>query len=219
MYKNKLISKKEEKKQKEKNYNEKKQDDSYENQWNEDSVTHEDNHIYFYADVNTKNILQLNKCINELNNKFLSMKSDLNIKYNSEVAIPIYLHINSNGGYITDALAGVDKIKNSKIPIISIVEGYAASAATLLSIVAKKRQITENSSMLIHQLSGGMWGTYQQMIDDFQNCTYLENLTSKIYLNYSKGKLKKKKLKKYLKRDLMWDAKKCKELGLIDEII
>jgi hypothetical protein len=188
------------------------------------SVYCSDNHIYFYADVNTKNILYLNHYIRQLNVKYGGLEREMNLRYGLRggsgggSGMKIYLHINSYGGYITDALAGVDTIKESVLPIVSIIEGCAASAATLLSVVAQRREITRHSSMLIHQLSGGFWGTYEQMKDDMKNCDYLEELTSKIYLDHTHKKLKKKKLKKYLQRDILWDACKCKTLGLVDAI-
>ena len=182
-------------------------------------VSYEDNHIYFYDEVNTKSILILTKYIKAINTKLLLFKTDMEIKYNTQIDLEIYIHINSYGGYITDALSGVDAIRNSKIPITTIVEGAAASAATLLSIVGKKRQMTRNSSMLIHQLSGASEGTYEHMKDELVNCTYLEDICNKIYLENTKKKLKKKILDETLKHDLWWDANKCLHYGLVDEII
>lgn len=193
-------------------------DESY----NSNSITRTNNHIYFYCDVNTETILELNKNIMTINNEIKSNifnfeKNNDDMEFNIK-NFNIYLHINSGGGYITDALAGVDAILNSNIPITSIIEGHAASAATFLSIVCHKRIITKHSSMLIHQLSGGYWGTYEQMTDDYKNSTYLQKIIKKLYIEYSKGKLTNEKLDKYLKRDLYWSAKKCKKLCLVDEI-
>ena len=148
-------------------------DQDYEEDYSSEKVCCEENHIYFYDDVNTKNILTLIKYIKSTNTKLLLLQMDLELKHNITTNFKIFLHINSYGGYITDALSGVDAIKNSKIPITTIIEGAAASAATLLSIVGAERQITKNSSMLIHQLSGGSEGTYEQLKDNISNCTYL----------------------------------------------
>ena len=184
-----------------------------------EQVSCEENHIYFYDEVNTKNILALIKFIKSLNTKLLLFKMDLELKHEIPVDPKIFLHINSYGGYITDALSGVDAIKNSKIPITTIVEGAAASAATLLSVVGAERQITKNSSMLIHQLSGSSVGTYEQLKDDMLNCTYLENTCNKIYLSHTNKKLKRKVLDETLKHDLWWSADKCFQHGLVDEIL
>ena len=187
---------------------------------NESKVEVIDNHIYFYCDVNTKNILELNKAIFTLNKTLASFKKTSQIEYGIEISdLVIYLHINSMGGYVTDAFSGVDAIIGSQIPIYSIIEGYAASAATFLSIVCNKRYITIHSSVLIHQLSGGYWGTYQQMTDDMKNSKYLHKKIKRLYIEHCKGKMKKDKLDELLKRDLMLNFKKCKKMGLIDELI
>ena len=184
-----------------------------------DLVTYDENHIYFYDDVNTENILTLIKYIKTLNMKLLLTKTQFEIKYESTINLYIYLHINSNGGYITDALAAIDYIKKSKIPIISIIDGYAASAATLLSILCYKRQMSNYFSMLIHQLSGYSWGTYEQMNDDHENNVYLQNLMKQLYIEHSNGKLNDKKLDNVLKKDILWNPTKCLQNGLVDEIV
>lgn len=186
----------------------------------EQTVYSLNNHIYFYNDINTTSILELVKNINYLNKKIKNETSNYNITYDTECDsnVYIYLHINSFGGYVFDALAGVDTIINSEIPIISIIEGCAASAATFLSIVCYKRYMRPHSSMLIHQLSGGYWGTYEQMCDDMKNSKYLMKIIKDIYIEYSNQLLTSDKLDKYLKRDIWWSPKKCKKLGLIDEI-
>jgi ATP-dependent protease ClpP protease subunit len=178
-----------------------------------------DNHIYFYAEVNTETILELNKAILRLNKDMKNYMDVARCEYNMDVGeVCIYLHINSGGGYITDALSGVDTILKSNIPVISIVEGYVASAATLLSIVCAKRFMTKHSSMLIHQLSGGMWGTFEQMKDDMTNSSYLQKKIKEMYIEYGRGKMKKERLEKMLARDLMMNFKKSKKLGLVDEL-
>ena len=178
-----------------------------------------DNHIYFYTEVNTQSILELNKAILRLNKDMKTYMNAANSEYNMNIRDAcIYLHINSLGGYITDVLSGVDTILKSEIPIISIVEGYAASAATLLSIVCSKRLMTKHSTMLIHQLRGGTWGTFEQMKDDMANSSYLQKTIKQLYLEYCKGKMKKERLEKLLTRDLMMNFKKCKKLGLVDDV-
>jgi ATP-dependent protease ClpP protease subunit len=215
MYNNKLIKKKSiENKEVKKIIND--EDDHY---YTPSNISVINNHIYFYSPVTTESILELNKHIQTLNYDLNKTKLDIDNRFNIEINPTIYLHINSLGGYVFDALAAVDTIKNSKIPITSIIEGCAASAATLISIVAQKRKITKNSSILIHQLSGGTWGTFEQMKDDNLNNIYLHEKMKELYLNHTNGRLKEKKLKKVLKRDIWWNPQKCKKLGLIDEII
>ena len=130
---------------------------------------------------------------------------------------PIKLHINSYGGSVFAGLSAVDYIQGSKIPVHSIIDGCAASAATLMSVVAERRFMHRNACMLIHQLSGVMWGKFQEMQDDIQNSEMLMEKIKNIYRQYTK--VPKKELDKILKHDIWWEAEKCLEYGLVDEIL
>ena len=129
----------------------------------------------------------------------------------------IYLHINSYGGSVFAGFAAVDYIKDSIVPVYSIVDGCAASAATLMSIVARRRFMSENSFMLIHQLSSGLWGKYEEMKDDMKNSDILMKKIKGLYAEHTK--IPKRKLNEILKHDLWFDAKTCLEYGLVDEIL
>ena len=107
-----------------------------------------DNNIYFYCDVSNKTALKLNTTIKQLEIDLLT----LSIKYNSD-PYPINLHINSEGGEIYAALSIVDTIINSRVKIISIIEGIHVVSATLISVVCNHRIIYQNAQMMIHQLS------------------------------------------------------------------
>ena len=170
------------------------------------------NRIYFYSGVTRPKILKLNKGIFNLNISMLSKSYPL--EYDPP---PIKLHINSYGGSVFAGLSAVDYIQGSKIPVHSIIDGCAASAATLMSVVAERRFMHRNACMLIHQLSGVMWGKFQEMQDDIQNSEMLMEKIKNIYRQYTK--VPKKELDKILKHDIWWEAEKCLEYGLVDEII
>ena len=168
--------------------------------------------IFFYSEVNRDSVLSLNRQLIELGNKLLNASNVY------EMPIPhIKLHINSGGGSLLDGFAAVDYIKACKAPVHSVIDGSAASAATLMSVVAQRRSIHKHSFMLIHQLSGGAWGKYEDMVDDFKNSTLFMDTINQIYTQHTKIPLKT--LKEMLKRDLWFDAKTCLKYGLVDEII
>jgi len=161
------------------------------------------NHIYFYSDVDTKPIKQLNQAINSLNEP-------------GKCYPEIWIHINSHGGGMYDALAAVDTIQASPTPIITIVEGIAASAATLLSIAGDRRLIRPNSAMLIHQIRCGFYGKNQDAKDEMNNINKMEAKLIGLYLDNTK--LTKTKLKKILCHENEYDAEDCMKMGLVDEI-
>ena len=171
-----------------------------------------DNRIFFYSGVTTSNVLIFNKEIRNLNVKILSSATALSNK-----PANLYIHINSYGGSVFAGLAAMDYIRTSTVPVCSVVDGCAASAATLMSIVAKERRIHEHSFMLIHQLSSGMWGKYEELKDEMKNCDVLTKTIKKIYMEHAK--IPKNKLNQILKHDLWFDAKTCLNYGLVDEII
>lgn len=173
-------------------------------------ITRENNHIYFHAEVDRGSIFEmieyLRKC--ELDNIINAHKLCID-------EIPIYLHINSFGGSIFDAMTGIDAIQSCKVPVYTIIEGSTASAGTLLSVVGTKRFMRPNAYMLIHQLSAGSWGKMAEMEDDFENNKILMDKIKNIYNEHAE--IPKKQLAEILKHDLWWDFEKCKSYGLIDE--
>lgn len=172
-----------------------------------------DNHIYLYQDITPKAIMELGIAIRHIGQHIFNMVTELDLPS----APAIHLHINSNGGCAFSGLAGASHILNSQIPVITYIEGGAASAATILSCAGAKRFITEHSFMLIHQISTGVWGTYENLNDEKESMDSLMEMIQSIYLKHTN--MKKKELKQLLKRDLWLNPEKCLELGLVDEII
>lgn len=172
------------------------------------------NEIYFFSEVTKDSVLNLVQNITRIGNELVISAINYDIPLET---FQIKLHINSPGGNLIDGLYAVDNIINSKIPIKTIVSGEAASAASLISICAHKREIHKNSFMLIHQLSAGCWGTYANFKDEMDNLNLLMDKLTKIYQKHTK--LPIKKLQTILKHDLFLDAETCLKYGLVDSII
>ena len=170
-----------------------------------------DNHIYFYSEVSIQSILELTEMIKKLTKDLLV----LNIQFDTNVEI--WLHINSGGGDVFAILSCIHLIENNKININTIVEGQACSAATFLAMIGKTRQITQNSYMLIHNISSGFWGKMHEFEDEMKNLTLLTKDIRKMYNKYTN--IKSKQLDQLLKKDLLLNSKTCVSYGLVDEII
>ena len=177
-------------------------------------VSVDKNIIYFNGKVSLESILDLKKAIQKLNDKYIDLKSHELLE--SAVASPIYLKITSYGGSVIAAMSAIDCIRKSIIPIHTIIDGCAASAATLMSIVGVKRYITPSSYMLIHQLSSGVCGTHAEIEDEYNNCEMMMNDIKNLYIKYTK--LKKSQLNNFLKHDIWWKTDECLKYKLVDEI-
>ena len=178
----------------------------------EKHIAVQDNKIYFYAGVNRNACSELNKKISELETKAITLSNNLDTD-----TPPIKIFINSGGGSIVSGVSSMDTILRCKVPVWTYVDGFAASAATFMSVVGSHRFMSRNSYMLVHQLSTSFWGTYANFEDEKQNVDLMMKNIKNVYKEYTK--IPMKKIDEILKHDLMWDAKTCLEYGMIDEII
>ena len=170
------------------------------------------NNIYFYGAVSESSTLELKKKLEELD-----LHSQLTaIQYRTE-PYPIHLHIQSYGGSLLHTFYIVDVIKTLKTPVYTYIDGFAASAATLMSVSGKRRFMTESSVMLVHQLSSGASGKFEEIKNEFSNLVEFMEIIKKTYLNSSN--ISSQRLDDLLKQDLWLSSAKSLEYGFIDEIL
>ena len=177
-----------------------------------------DNHIYYYSEVNTKSAFTLVKELHELDTKIQKKNNKKNKKRKLEDEDNvIHLHLHSEGGCVFSCFTIIDKIRTIKTPVYSYINGMAASSATMISIVCSKRFIYKNAYMLIHQLSSGFTGKYNEIVDDMENNKSLMDNIKRLYREHTN--IHGNALDNILKRDIWWNATMCKKYGLIDEIL
>lgn len=182
----------------------------------DDKIYMKENHLYFHHEVDEDSVDAVKKLMRSYAIKFNRIrKTHTCVKINPK---PLYLHIYSPGGDVYAGLSLYDYIMEYRehIPVYTVVEGLAASAATFISIAGTKRFITPSSYMLIHQLSTFMHGNFEQLKDEFDNSKKLMEKIMGIYETHTS--ITKKRIPKILKHDLIWDAEECEANGLVDEI-
>lgn len=170
------------------------------------------NNIYFYGAVSESSTLQLKTKLEELNTQLQTMAFHYKIE-----SPPIHLHIQSYGGSLLHTFYIMDVIKTLKTPVYTYIDGFAASAATLMSVCGKRRFMTENSVMLVHQLSSGASGKFEELKNEYSNLVEFMEIIKKTYLTY--GNISSENLNELLKQDLWLNSAKSLEYGFIDEII
>ena len=191
--------------------------ESYYDHYYEPHITILGDHIWFYGDINEKTAMLLNKSLHELSMKlaptaFSSMQE-------VGAPAPIFLHINSQGGEVFSSFAVADTIEriSSLTPIITVIEGCAASGATIISTAGSKRIMRKNAFMLVHELSSVSWGKYSALKDEMiSNDTFMKAIKE---WYTAKTKLPVKDLDAILSRDIWWNSKQCLKYGLVDQII
>lgn len=173
------------------------------------------NEIYLWGPITEEGMLDLIFEINEATQYI----EDFDTKSLVETypKIPLILRINSGGGDLIPTFSVIDKIRNLDYEVVSVVEGVAASAASLLSVSCHRRLITKSSYMLLHQLSGGVAGTYSEIKDNVIWYDMMNDAVEKIYKK--RTSMSKDKIKEILSKDSWFNPDQCIELGLVDKII
>jgi ATP-dependent Clp protease, protease subunit len=170
----------------------------------------------------TKNSIYLTGALTEqtcwgLTESLLGYKSQL--LHNDNRFNNINLYIQSPGGALLPTLAVVDEIRTLEIPVHTYIRGYAASAATLLSVMGTKRYMYNHSLMMIHgvKLNGYETNSLMDVKDLNDNVNLFMETIKNIYLENSN--ITEEQLEKFFLRDKWISANEALSYGLIDEII
>lgn len=174
----------------------------------------QDNHVYFYEEVNGNSCQRLIQQLKEVDLRLRTERIQRDLP--ESFVTPIKLHLRTPGGSVLDALHVYDHILKSRTPIYTYIEGIVASAGTIISIAGSQRYITPNSYALIHQFTTFSWGTYEQMKDDQKMNDDLIDRMRRVYTD--RTKMKYEKVVKLLKHDYWMNAEEAKKLGLVDHI-
>jgi len=75
----------------------------------------------------------------------------------------------------------------------------------------------KHSQVLIHQLSTGFWGRFQDLLDEVQTCKKLMKVLQKMYNKHAT--IPEKVLNKLMKKEVYLSSKQCLKYNIIDEII
>ena len=176
---------------------------------NKFNITTHGNEIYYYEDIYKEQILELIYQIKTLTNELQYQSLRYNFSPN------INLHIYSDGGDAFMGLSIYDFIKNNKIPIHTYINGNIASAATFMYLAGYKRFMSQNSTILIHQISTSFWGKFEDLKDECKNTTELMKIVKDLYSENTL--MKKKQLDDILKRELFLTYTECRKLGFLKE--
>lgn len=167
--------------------------------------------ITYYGEISTKNCLFLTESLSKMDHQ--SKMHQLEYNYRP----PIKLHLQSLGGELMPSFYVCDFIKKMDTPVHIYIDGFVASAASLISVCGQKRYMTEHSFMLIHQLRSQSSGKFNEMKDELKNLDFFMDNLKDIYL--SNSKITPERLQQLLDTDIWISAQECLSLGLIDRII
>ena len=131
----------------------------------------------------------------------------------------INMYIHSPGGIITAGLAIYDTMQLIKPDVATICVGFAASMGTVLLCggAKGKRYALPNSTVMIHQASGGFEGAAADIEIRAKEILRLQNRIREIMADHTGQPLEK--IIRDTDRDFFMDAYQAKEYGIVDDII
>ncbi len=131
----------------------------------------------------------------------------------------IYLYINSPGGSVLDGMAIYDTMQLIKPDVATICIGKAASmGAVLLSGGTKgKRYCTANSTVLIHQVMGGIQGSASDIEITAQEILRLRQRLNTILSENCDQPFDK--ISRDSDRDYWMDAETAVDYGIVDHVL
>tara|TARA_Y100000389_G_C17459128_1_gene520343 strand:- start:2944 stop:3588 length:645 start_codon:yes stop_codon:yes gene_type:complete len=175
-----------------------------EKQEEEATIVKVDNNVVrFYGPVNRISCINLQYALNKLED---DLETDT-----------IHLHVQSTGGELLSVFFVCDYIKQMKTPVYTYIDSYVASAASLITIVGKKRFISPHSVILIHQLSTQISGKLNAIKTEVTNLDTIMQLAKDVYL--SNSKIDTTELNRLLQTDLWLNSTSALNVGFVDEIL
>lgn len=125
--------------------------------------------------------------------------------------------INSNGGDVFQGIAIGNLLKANKAKVNVIINGIAASAASIIAMAGDTIQIYSNAQLMIHRASTWEEGN----VDDFRRIAdQLESIDKSVKASYKERfNGTDDELQKLLVDETFMDAETALSYGLVDEIV
>lgn len=131
----------------------------------------------------------------------------------------VTVRINSGGGDVFAAHAIHNLLKSYNGRVTAVIDGLAASAATVVAVAADKIIMPSNSLMMIHDPAIGLSG-YYPAAELSKLVEALATIKTSIVAAYRKRcKVSDEEIEKMMANETWMGATECKEKGFADEII
>lgn len=158
--------------------------------------------VYFHAAVSLKTVGKFIQCVDTAVTYALQHRHT-----------QIYVFIHSCGGDCYAGLSAMDHLKACELHVTTVADGYVASAGTFMLLGGDKRLGLPNSSILIHQLSTGFFGKYEELKEELSNSETLMETIRKLYACHTN--MDSKVLDEMLKCDRVHCFERAVELGIL----
>ncbi|MCB5900367.1 head maturation protease, ClpP-related [Bacillus cereus] len=146
---------------------------------------------------------------------------DINAKKTREMfdnidADEIELHIHSGGGDAFEGIAICNYLRSHKAKVTAVVDGLAASAASLIAMGADKIIMPSNTTMMVHRASTYAYGNADSLEKQAKMLRDVDDALIQTYRNRFNGEFHE--LEALLDNETYMTAETAKSYGFVDEI-
>lgn len=156
------------------------------------------NRVDFYGEVNSESCYNLIRAV-------------------KMIPSPLEIHIQSYGGEVMPMLNVLDVMDGLDSLPSTYIDGYACSAATLLSVYGGRRYMSKRSFVLLHELRASFQGTYSQVTSQADYTKSVMRAMTDVYLE--KTHLSRQQLQGLYQTERWLGAEECLRFGIVDEIV
>lgn len=130
---------------------------------------------------------------------------------------PLTIKLHSDGGDVVEGYAIINMLKSLDRPIHVLVEGLAASMASVIVAIADHVTVYEHSFIMIHRISGSAFGTPEQIISSGETIQKLEDLAIDAYI--ARTNKTRDEIVELMNRETWFAGSEAKEIGFADEVL
>lgn len=137
---------------------------------------------------------------------------------NLETGDTLTTRINSPGGNVFEGVAIHNYLRTLKAKVVVVIDGVAASIASVIAMAGDRIEMPENSMMMIHNpmmLAIGNAAQMRKVAEDLDN---IRDSMASSYLRKAGDKLDRKKLYAMLDDETWLTASDAVKYGLADEV-
>lgn len=132
------------------------------------------------------------------------------------------VYINSPGGSVFEGISIKNMLERQKLKgcfINVVIDGLAASIASVIAMAGDKISMPENALMMVHRASCGCFGNADEMRKQIEVLDKIDIVLTNTYVNRSGGLLSKEDVQAMFNSGDTWlTAEEAKNYGLCDEI-
>lgn len=131
----------------------------------------------------------------------------------------VHLYINSLGGSVKEALGIYQLLRRIPCQVVAHIDGFAASAASIIAMAADRVIMPANTCMMIHNASWWAYGNPAQLRKSAEDLDVINKAAIESYQMHAGERLDAQGLQRMLDAETWLTAQECLALGLADEVI